>query len=638
MKFLNVQAKNFMSFKELDFVFPQNGLYFVGGEVTGGVSNSNGAGKSSLFEAWCFGLFGRTIRNVSKDEIVNWNVKKECSVEVILEDDVGDAYIVSRYRNHSEGGNAVTLFKGNKDITGTDVKVTQEVLDGILGMNWLVFSTAVIFGEKARRFAEASEAEKKEIFDEILMLHHYKEAQGMVKNDLRELKDKKGRIEFSLGGAKSGLEAVKNELVSVEGELEKVGEQKKVVGKQVNEKELELDSLLEAKKKGTEEAEVAKKAYDELEVENKKLYSFVTEVKKEEGEEMDTLSQSTRQAWMELLPVTTKIEELDKRIAGAKDAPKGERCPSCGQEVNEQSVEMVVKHYQDELGELCKALEPLEFKHKAAEDVYKIAGEKWVKKIENAEEAHVELEIELTNQRGIVTKKTEEVRKVENDILLIRKDIDHLKAAHEEVEQRLVETITRLKVKIDHTGVEIKDYTNSIIEIEEGTKYLDFLVEAFSNRGIKSLLLDEIIPSLNTRVNYNASALLEDEKRIEFDTEAMLKSGESRDKFNVKLYVGNEEVNYKSCSSGEKRRIDICILLSLQGLIFSRSASNSNIIIFDEIFDSLDIVGIEKVVNLLQEEAKDKTIFVISHSSEFRDYFENEIMVKKENGVSHLVV
>ena len=97
MKFLNVRAENFMSFEELDFTFPMKGLYFVGGEVVGGgMSNSNGAGKSVLFEALCFGLFGKTIRNAGKDDVINWAKKKDCLAEVILEDDSGENYIVTR--------------------------------------------------------------------------------------------------------------------------------------------------------------------------------------------------------------------------------------------------------------------------------------------------------------------------------------------------------------------------------------------------------------------------------------------------------------------------------------------------------------------------------------------------------------
>jgi len=79
-------------------------------------------------------------------------------------------------------------------------------------------------------------------------------------------------------------------------------------------------------------------------------------------------------------------------------------------------------------------------------------------------------------------------------------------------------------------------------------------------------------------------------------------------------------------------------LLALQNLIFARSASSSNLVIFDEVFDSLDRIGVERSINLLQEESKNKTIFVISHISDLESYFDNCIIVKNTNGVSSLEI
>ena len=141
------------------------------------------------------------------------------------------------------------------------------------------------------------------------------------------------------------------------------------------------------------------------------------------------------------------------------------------------------------------------------------------------------------------------------------------------------------------------------------------------------------MPELNAKANYYASMLMDDEVQIEFKTESTLKSGESRDKFNVSIVSGGEVVEYANCSSGEKGRIDVSILLSLQNLIFSRGANNCNLVVFDEVFEHLDITGVERVVNLLREEAKDKAILVISHQNELKDYFDNQILVvKDENG------
>ena len=63
MNFNTLTASNFMSFRSLDFNIPSAGLHLISGQVEGKLmSNSNGAGKSSITEALCFGLFGKTIR------------------------------------------------------------------------------------------------------------------------------------------------------------------------------------------------------------------------------------------------------------------------------------------------------------------------------------------------------------------------------------------------------------------------------------------------------------------------------------------------------------------------------------------------------------------------------------------------
>ena len=89
-------------------------------------------------------------------------------------------------------------------------------------------------------------------------------------------------------------------------------------------------------------------------------------------------------------------------------------------------------------------------------------------------------------------------------------------------------------------------------------------------------------------------------------------------------------------SGGEQRRIDICISLALQSLL-SLSDSNFNITIYDEIFDSLDELGRDYVLNLLKEEIKTKdSIFVISHDSNLQDQFRNIIKIKKKGGISYV--
>ena len=46
------------------------------------VVGNNGAGKSTMLDALCFGLFSKPFRAVKKDQLVNTINEKECVVEV----------------------------------------------------------------------------------------------------------------------------------------------------------------------------------------------------------------------------------------------------------------------------------------------------------------------------------------------------------------------------------------------------------------------------------------------------------------------------------------------------------------------------------------------------------------------------
>ena len=125
---------------------------------------------------------------------------------------------------------------------------------------------------------------------------------------------------------------------------------------------------------------------------------------------------------------------------------------------------------------------------------------------------------------------------------------------------------------------------------------------------------------------------------IKFSTQSTLKSGEKREKFTIEVVNTDGGDTYIANSSGEKRRIDIAVNLALQDLIAARSSKKLNIAFFDEVFDTLDATGVEKVVDLLQDMAKEKSsLFVITHNNDLKSLFTNSIKIVKQNGYSTLV-
>lgn len=641
MRFRLLHAENFLSFKELTYAFPDQGLHFIGGEKIGSdIAISNGAGKSSFAEALAWGLYGRTIRNFDADDIVNWDVKKDCAVHIIVEDDSGQEYEISRFRNHKENDNELYLMKDLVELTQSTTAATQKEIDKILGMTWSVFTSAIIFGERARRFAEAKEAEKKEIFDEILLSHlDFVDAQKKVKADLNDLKMAIITLEAQIEQA-DGLEnQVVHDIGVLEEEKAEIEEKKKSVVVRIN----AIKAVIIGRRKKREEA---KKKWDvaqdrhaglkKLALKSSEMYTEVIGQKEKAGKDL-LLQQSD--AGKNLEVARTNVTSFKARLSEYTAVKDGGECPTCFQPLkNAKKLKDNIAVYTDRLLNGEGFVKGFKSVYDALAKQEEIENEKWNKKIDGVIANEGEAEKAVEAKLDEINDYSDRMKDIVHEIELRKQEIESLEKSHEQEEQHILKEIERKKDQIKKYQKARKKTENKINELRGKEDYLKFWVEGFGNQGLKSFLIETIIPALNDQVGYYASSLLDSTIKIEFDTETMLKSGETRDKFNIKLTIDGKETNYKSYSSGEKGRIDTAILLALQNLIFSRGANNSNLIIFDEIFEHLDIIGIERVVNLLREESKNKAIYVISHMNEFSDYFEHVIMIRNKNGISTLEI
>jgi len=125
---------------------------------------------------------------------------------------------------------------------------------------------------------------------------------------------------------------------------------------------------------------------------------------------------------------------------------------------------------------------------------------------------------------------------------------------------------------------------------------------------------------------------------IEFSTLRKLKSGEVRDRFSITTHNQSGAKEYNANSSGERRRIDLCVAFSLCDLVASRAQKSFNLLILDEVFDHLDDSGIEYVMVLLNQLAQTReSIFVITHKEALKSRFQNELMVIREKGSAQII-
>ncbi len=188
--------------------------------------------------------------------------------------------------------------------------------------------------------------------------------------------------------------------------------------------------------------------------------------------------------------------------------------------------------------------------------------------------------------------------------------------------------ILDLKNNLSEAQNLLEENIKELKKYEELLPYYNFWVNGFGDTGVKSFVIEQIIPVLNQQINYWLQFLIDNNIIVKFD------------KFlNVEITRPNNlgTFTYGQGSGGEKKRIDLAITLAFAYITKLRSNSNNNIIFLDELAESIDVV--EGIQRTLKELSKDYTVFLITHRPDLLNSLENKkkIIVKKENGFSKLI-
>lgn len=168
MKIGKVTARNFCSYKTLEFDFNDLGLT--------GVFGTTGAGKSTLMDLVPWALWGITSKGGAADDVRAWETENDELTEVYLSVQLHSGEIlVSRIRG-SAGKNDLYWreHKGSNGelsdaIRGKDLKDTQKLLDQRLGVTADLYLTAGYMSQfsEADAFFIASAKARREVLEKI---------------------------------------------------------------------------------------------------------------------------------------------------------------------------------------------------------------------------------------------------------------------------------------------------------------------------------------------------------------------------------------------------------------------------------------------------------------------------------------
>jgi DNA repair exonuclease SbcCD ATPase subunit len=176
--------------------------------------------------------------------------------------------------------------------------------------------------------------------------------------------------------------------------------------------------------------------------------------------------------------------------------------------------------------------------------------------------------------------------------------------------------IQKLNSDIIHNEDRMKELIIQKQVIQKEVAILEFWKEAFSDSGIKSMLIDMAIPHMNESVAQALDKVAPGVFTVSFDTLKMTKSGDVRDKFNVNVLHNIKGTDsHKMLSGGEKRLVDLCCMEALKSLSEKLYGKKFHNIFYDEILDSLDADCCQAFSQASKILAGDKNITLIAHQN-----------------------
>ena len=631
--FKRVEMKNFMAVQEATLDLDNRGLVLIEGKNKSNDSfTSNGASKTTLITSITYALYGKTEKGLKADEVVNRIEKKNTHVKLTFL--VGeDEYRIERYRKDKTHKNKVLLFCNDKEITGSTNDVTDKSIQELFGIEFNTYVNAIMYGQgDIPMFSQATDKGKKEILESITNVEVYKKAQDVAKEKIKEVEQEQQTKEADISQLKFKINMLEEQHQKELDYYNSVMEQKKQEEESIEQAKLEAQQQREEISKQIEEVKNNIPQVEETEFEFSDSYYKAQEaINKLETHKKDKLLPAEQEVTTTFNIIKYDITELNKKHS---QLDTSDHCPVCGSPIDnshkvkeQHNIQEQLEVKKNQLEQYQEALNKIEDK-KLELETKKENIQSIMQVEEEDKNKHQQMIQEQYRKQQSYYAKISELENKKNGITdPVLNDYSYIKKPDEEEHKKEVENI----------NLTIDKHSEDVLQLESNKVQYQQAVEAFGNKGIRSVVLDFITPFLNEKANEYLQVLSGSDISVEFQTQVENTKGELKDKFDVIVTNSNGGTSYKSNSAGEQKRIDLAISFAIQDLIMSKDDISTNIALYDECFDGLDTVGCENVIKLLKDRLNVVgTIFVITHSESLKPLFENVITMVKEDGVSRL--
>ena len=347
-----------------------------------------------------------------------------------------------------------------------------------------------------------------------------------------------------------------------------------------------ISQVNELKNNIVSQDEIKKLALNIQEIEEKEKKNEESIQKLEETREK--IKREALEKSVDIKDAKKRIEEIDKKI---KLIDSG-RCPMCGSSL--------------ETDEFREEKENLLEERKSCEETIKLITDIVNESVRK---------IEILN-KNITTFKGNSQR---SNIIELKSDLKSKISANETKVDPLIET----KNQIEDDIAKLMEEQN--ILSEKKLNYSILLKMLGEDGGIKQMIAKSYIKDLNNIIAQTID-FMNMSYSVVFDSN-----------FNTTIMQNGSKVNYKTLSTGEKKRVDFATIISFVKLL-KLQYGELNLLFIDELFSNIDIDGVDDMLQLLKDLCQELSlnIFLIHHARLENIMFDNVFETTKKDTFSHL--
>lgn len=566
---------------------------------------ANGASKSSLFDAWCWCLFGRTAAGLRNPDVIPWSKSGNPKVSLAIRVD-GKSHSVCRTVSPNR------LLWDDKDID-------QEKLDQALGLNFALATNTILLAQGQPLFFDLPPKDKMALFSDTLQLERWDERSDLASTKKTEAEADAADFQDQLIACDASLKEVEQLLAEAKAAAEKWAGQQRVAKRQSSDS---ISSLQQQLSKVEDVLGAAQLKEDGASTELKSL-----------RKELLSVSADLNSAKLVVQKAELVVSQAKQQLTTARDElkslDKAKTCPTCGQPVRPSNLSKHRAGLEQKVQELDAAVKAgVPNKLRSATELLEQRRESTESYISSFDAKREAAQTEIDRLRPEAEALKARLSEAKKSAGRGKEEANPFQAQIKALQGRLG------SIKADRLGAE-----KGLSLASQRAEQYRFWIKGF--RDIKLELVEEVLAELEIVSN----GMLDDVGlvgwEVRYAIERETKSGTFQRALHVEIHSPDSKgfVRWEAWSGGERQRLKLIGTLALSDVLLAKAGVEANLEILDEPSMYFSPDGIEQLCSYLSDRAKalDKSIFYVDHGALESAHFSNVITVIKDDRGAYIM-